>query len=171
MRRCFKMVVSTRRQRQRIPFLPPEVWEMIIAHAGYKVFCSVRKVSRMHVDMSFVWPHPRTHEFTMQKTTAFRRRAVYCNLEWSRGFWVFQCLPVCELEQLPYRCILPPIFWDRRTTLSYELCRDISKPDKQPIMLIVHPSRHDKDIQVSLEFSRWSYNLGELNELFRHMAR
>lgn len=165
------MVVSTRRRRRRIPSLPPELWEIVVSHAGYKVFCSVRRLSMAHADVPFAWPRPRTHEFTLQKTTAFRRRVVYCNLEWNRGRWVFQCLPVCELERLPYRCTLPPIFWRQRTSQTYKLYRDTAQPDRHPIELIVHPSRHDKDIQVSLEFSRWSHSLSELNEIFRHMTR
>jgi hypothetical protein len=168
------MGVTTRGQSRRVPQIPSEVWGIVVDCSGYEVYKSVQKLSKhLHSEIRFSMPKPQVYNFVLTKTTSGRRRDVHCNMEWMcKGYWKFQCLPTSP--ELPYECHLPPIFWDKRKTRIYNLSREDSSGYNtictEPSTVVVHPTRSDKDIQISVDFSRWSHSLSELNDVIQYLA-
>jgi hypothetical protein len=171
------MGVTTRGQSRRVPQIPSEVWGMVVECSGYEVYKIVRKLSKhLHREIRFSMPKPQVTNFVLTKTTSGRRRNVHCNMEWiGKGYWKFQCLPASP--ESPYVCRLPPIFWDKRKTRIYNLSREDSSmgcntlvDELQPSTVVVHPTRTNKDIQISVDFNRWSHSLSELNDVIQYLA-
>lgn len=161
------MGITTRRQSRRVPQLPAELWDMVVQHAGHEVYQSVRSLSRhLHQAIHFYMPEPTLFVFLMSETISGSRQLVQCTLEWkSRGYWKLSCL----LPSATFTCRLPPIFWEKRRRRFYLLhCMDA---ETAASTVLVHPCRSGADVQISLDFCRWSLQLSPLNRAIHRLLR
>lgn len=165
------MGITTRGQSRRVPQIPSEVWGVIVECSGYETYKSVRLLSKhLYGEVRISMPKPQVYSFALTRTTSGRQRNVYCDMEWTGKYWRFQCLPANP--EIPYVCHLPPIFWDKWKERIYNLSRADSSMgyDGLQSTVVVHPTRSNKDIQISVDFSRWSHGLSELNGVIQYLA-